>query len=73
MLDGNKVPTKNQGFWAKKMVSTILKNPIYCGYLHWEKYVNKSDHEPIIPVQSFNSVQQFITHQGGNAADFLAE
>ena len=73
MLNDAKVPTKNQGVWAKKMVSTILKNPIYCGYLHWEKYVNKSDHEPIIPVQSFNSVQQFITHQGGNAADYLAE
>jgi site-specific DNA recombinase len=73
MLNDAKVPTKNQGVWAKKMVSTILKNPIYCGYLHWEKYVNKSDHEPIIPVPSFNSVQQFITHQGGNAADFLAE
>jgi DNA invertase Pin-like site-specific DNA recombinase len=73
MLNDAKVPTKNQGLWAKKMVSTILKNPIYCGYLHWEKYVNKSDHEPIIPVQSFNTVQGFIADQGGKPADFLAE
>jgi DNA invertase Pin-like site-specific DNA recombinase len=73
MLNDAKVPTKNQGIWAKKMISTILKNPIYCGYLHWEKYVNKSDHEPIIPFQSFNSVQQFIAHQGGNPANFLTE
>jgi len=72
MLNDAKVPTKNQGLWAKKMVSTILKNPIYCGYLHWEKYVNKSDHEPIIPVQSFNTVQGFIADQGGKPADFLA-
>jgi len=73
MLNDAKVPTKNQGLWAKKMVSTILKNPIYCGYLHWEKYVNKSDHEPIIPVQSFNTVQGFIADRGGKPADFLAE
>ena len=73
MLNDAKVPTKNQGLWAKKMVSTILKNPIYCGYLHWEKYVNKSDHEPIILVQSFNTVQGFIADQGGKPADFLAE
>jgi len=73
MLNDAKVPTKNQGLWAKKMVSTILKNPIYCGYLHWEKYVNKSDHEPIISVQSFNTVQGLIADQGGKPADFLAE
>ena len=73
MLNDAKVPTKKQGIWAKKMISTILKNPIYCGYLRWEKYVNKSDHEPIIPVQSFNAVQKSIEHQGGNPAVFLAE
>jgi DNA invertase Pin-like site-specific DNA recombinase len=73
MLNDAKVPTKNQGLWAKKMVSTILKNPVYCGYLHWEKYVNKSDHEPIIAVQSFNTVQRFIAEQGGHPAEFLVE
>jgi len=73
MLNDAKVPTKNQGFWAKKMISTILKNPVYCGYLHWEKYVNKSDHEAIVTLHTFNSVQQSIEHQGGNPAIFLAE
>lgn len=73
ILNDTKVPTKNQGFWAKKMISTILKNPVYCGYLHWEKYVNKSDHESIITIQTFNSVQQSIEYQGGNPAIFLAE
>lgn len=73
ILNDAKVPTKNQGFWAKKMISTILKNPVYCGYLRWEKYVNKSEHEPIITIQTYNSVQQSIEHQGGNPAIFLAE
>jgi len=73
MLNDSNIPTKKQGFWAKKMVSTILKNPIYCGYLHWEKYVNKSIHEPIITVQDFNTVQKIIADHGGCPADFLAE
>ncbi len=73
MLNNAKVPTKNQGIWAKKMISTILKNPIYCGYLHWEKYLNKSDHQPIISIESFNLVQQSIEQRGGNPPTFLTE
>ncbi len=45
MLNEAKLPTKKGRLWAKKTISTILKNPLYCGYLHWEEYVNKSDHE----------------------------
>jgi len=71
MLNDAKTSTKNRGFWAKKMVSTILKNPIYCGYLHWEKFVNKSDHEPIINVQDFNTVQKIIAERGGSQARIL--
>jgi len=73
MLNYGKVPTKNQGEWAKKMISTILKNPIYCGYLHWEEYINKSNHEPIVDIQSFNTVQQLIEGKGGNPSKFLLE
>jgi len=32
MLNSSKIPTKRGGFWAKKAISTILKNPAYCGY-----------------------------------------
>ncbi|KYK25152.1 site-specific recombinase [Thermoplasmatales archaeon SM1-50] len=73
MLNYGKVPTKNQGLWAKKMVSTILKNPIYCGYLHWEEYINKSDHEPIVDIKSFNAVQRSIANKGGNPTKILLE
>jgi len=73
MLNDDKVPTKNQGFWAKKMVSTILKNPVYCGYLHWQNYVNKSEHEFIIAEKHFNDVQEIIADRGGNPAKFLPE
>jgi len=73
MLNDEKVPTKNQGVWAKKMISTILKNPVYCGYLRWEKYVNKSDHEAIITVKDFNTVQKIIVDHGGVPAELLVE
>ncbi|MDH7518052.1 MAG: recombinase family protein [Candidatus Thermoplasmatota archaeon] len=73
MLNLAKIPTKKGGFWAKKTISKILKNPVYCGYLHWEEYVNKSDHEPIIKIDDFNEVQKLIADRGGKPAEFLAE
>ena len=64
-LQKRKISTKKGGVWAKKTVSSILKNPIYCGYLKWEKYLNKGDHEPIIDVDTFNKVQNLIKKRGG--------
>lgn len=71
MLNNSKIPTKKQGFWAKKTVSTMLKNPVYCGYLRWEDYINKSDHEKIIDESTFNKVQDLIAARGGNPAKKL--
>ena len=73
MLNMAKVPTKKGGFWAKKTISTILKNPVYCGYLHWEEYVNKSEHDDIISTYDFNAVQKLIANRGGSPAKNLAE
>jgi DNA invertase Pin-like site-specific DNA recombinase len=73
MLNSTKLPTKRGGCWAKKTISTILKNPIYCGFLHWEGYVNKSNHNPIITVQDFNLVQKTFAEHHGKPAEFLAE
>jgi site-specific DNA recombinase len=66
-------PTKKGGLWAKKTVSTILRNPLYCGYLRWQEYVNKSDHDPIIAVSDFDRVQQLLSMHGGHPAKFLAK
>lgn len=65
MLRAAQIPTKKGGCWAKKTISTILKNPTYSGYLHWEKYVNKSDHEQIITESDFNEIQNIIANRGG--------
>lgn len=71
MLNNSKIPTKKGGFWAKKTISTILKNPTYCGYLHWEDYINKSDHDPIVSENDFNEIQNLIAARGGSPAKKL--
>jgi len=68
MLNEAKVPTKKGGFWAKKTISKILKNPLYCGYLHWQDYLYKSGHNPIIDINIFNEVQDKIAEKGGKPA-----
>ncbi|MBN1281338.1 MAG: recombinase family protein [Candidatus Thermoplasmatota archaeon] len=73
MLNEDQSPTKKGGFWAKKTVAAILKNPLYCGYIRWEEYVNKSDHDPIIAVQDFDDVQQLFASHGGHPAKFLSK
>ena len=71
MLNNTKVPTKRGGFWAKKTISKILKNPLYCGYLHWQEYVYKSEHKPIVDVDDFNLIQEKIAAKGGKPAKKL--
>ncbi|HEY0087946.1 MAG TPA: recombinase family protein, partial [Candidatus Lokiarchaeia archaeon] len=38
-LNKKNIPTKFNKTWGTQTVSLILKNPIYCGYLHWEDYL----------------------------------
>ncbi len=71
MLNSSEIPTKRGGLWAKKTISAILKNPTYCGYLHWEDFVNKSDHEKIIDDSEFNKIQNLIKKRGGLPAKKL--
>jgi hypothetical protein len=73
MLNSTKIPTKKGGVWAKKTISMILKNPTYCGYLHWEDYINKSDHEKIIDENDFDEIQNLIAKRGGSPAKKLAK
>jgi len=56
----NNIPTKQNKTWGSQTISTILKNPLYCGYLHWEDYLQVGDHIPIIDKNIFNKVQKKI-------------
>jgi len=59
-LNLDNIPTKLNKTWGAQTVSCILKNPLYCGFLHWEDYLNRSEHDPIIDKNIFNEVQRLI-------------
>jgi DNA invertase Pin-like site-specific DNA recombinase len=76
-LNMKNIPTKLNKTWGIQTVSLILKNPVYCGYLHWEHYLNPGDHSPIIDKNSFNNVQKLIQKKNirtaHNSNTFLIE
>jgi DNA invertase Pin-like site-specific DNA recombinase len=59
-LNSKDIPTKLNKTWGAQTISLILKNPLYCGYLHWEDYLNPGDHDLIIDKNIFNDVQKII-------------
>jgi site-specific DNA recombinase len=71
ILNDAQIRSKRGTVWAKKCVSGILTNPVYCGYLRWEKYRNKSAHEPVIAVRDFNTVQGVLEKKGGSPEPLL--
>jgi len=71
VLNDSNVPTKNNKKWASQTISTILKNPTYCGYLHWENHLNKAEHEPIIKADLFNKVQKKIKNKSKKKNTFV--
>jgi len=73
MLNSTKIPTKKGGIWAKKTISKILKNPTYCGYLHWEDIINKSEHEKLIDKSTFNKIQDKIAKKNGSPSQKLVD
>jgi len=70
MLNSNEIPTKRGGLWAKKTISTILKNPVYCGYHRFEGEVKKGKHKIIIELNDFEKVQKTIDDKGGKTKNY---
>ena len=58
ILNSKSIPTKQNKIWGSQTVSTILKNPLYCGFLHWENYLNPGNHDSIIDGDTFNEIQE---------------
>jgi len=70
MLYSSKIPTKRRGFWAKKTISTILKNPVYCGYHRFEEKLTRGRHIKIIDAKIFKEVQKLISEKGGKQRNY---
>ncbi|HUL39547.1 MAG TPA: recombinase family protein [Methanomassiliicoccales archaeon] len=56
-LNARKISAKKGGQWTKEVVSSILKNPLYCGWVRWDGILRKGQHLPVITVDQFNSAQ----------------
>ncbi len=59
-LNRQGVPTKNGKRWAGQMIRYMLRNPLYCGYDHWEGHLRPGTHGALVPVGDFNRVQALI-------------
>lgn len=74
-LNDTGVPTKRGGRWENRTVKYILQNPVYKGYARWnvgkrelrgpaasspDMIVAESQHEAIIPPETFDAVQERI-------------
>ena len=65
MLNSAKIPTKRGGIWAKKTISGILKNPMYCGYFRREGKITRFHGLRIVDTDTFKKVQEKLKEQGG--------
>ena len=63
ILNSEGIPTKHGKEWSTQTIASILKNPLYCGFLRWEKYINKGEHQALIDVDTFNKVQEMIKNK----------
>ncbi len=52
--------TRKGNPWNKWNLRTILHNPMYAGYAHWEELMWKGYHEPLVSVEDYNKVQMLI-------------
>lgn len=64
-LNSVDVSTKYDAVWRSQTVITILKNPFYCGYYHWNGYVSRGIHKKIVTKKLFLKVQSIIKSRKG--------
>jgi len=72
-LNQNNIPTKQNKTWASQTISRILKNSVYCGYIHWENYKHPGQHYAIIDESTFKAVSNLIDHRRSFKAELFKE
>ena len=50
--------TKRDTAWTSIKVYRILHNPVYAGFLRWDGFLRKAEHEPVVPIETFNEAQE---------------
>jgi len=51
--------------WESQRVSQILKNPVYCGFYHWNGYIKRGSFERVVDIDEFLKVQDIFQEHGG--------
>jgi site-specific DNA recombinase len=52
--------TKKGTAWTPVKLYHILHNPIYAGYLRWDGFLRKGEHEPLVTISSYNEAQESL-------------
>ncbi len=60
LLNARNRRTKRGTAWSAVKVHRILHNPVYAGFLRWDGLVRKAEHEPLVPIEFFNEVQELL-------------
>ena len=57
-LNTRHITTRKGNPWNKFNLRTILHNPVYAGYMHWEDILIKHDATPVVSPEQFNRIQE---------------
>ncbi len=55
-LNKAEIPAKKGGRWNKQSIGNILHNPLYVGYQDWNGILRRGDQEPIVSLESYESI-----------------
>lgn len=65
-LNRDRCLTRKGNPWNKFNLRTILHNPVYAGYLHWEDVIWKGGFTPIIETEEFDRTQVLMASRVRN-------
>lgn len=52
--------TKRKTIWTPIKVFRIVHNPVYAGFLRWDGFLRKAEHEGLVTIEEFNEAQELL-------------
>ncbi len=72
-LNSDQIRPKRVATWAKGSVSSILKNPLYAGYVSWDGILRQASHPAIVSSETFDVVQELMASRSrGREAVYIS-
>lgn len=57
-LNDAKIPSPSSSTWNDTTIESVLKNPVYKGYIRWKNIIYPAYHQPLIAPSIWDTVQQ---------------